>query len=411
MRKSSKTSFFLVHAKKNVQGLTPIYLRISCGDNQITSASGVCVSSVDWDKKKKRVKGRGEKEQLMNQTLDALEIKVKSRLNQLLLAREDVSHSLLKSTLGDEVRMAFTVDEAFELYLNQIKPLVGKGYTDNTVDKYKQTQSRFKDFIQHKFKRKNFNVRDLDDNVAEEFEMYLRLERSNNKTTVSKHWQRLSAVVKNAVRKKKVNEYPFLSYKLRPERCQIDYLTNQEIEKIRTKDFGVPRLNKVRDIYLFAIFTGLPYKEMKNLQRRDLVYDNDEQRYINMTRQKTGQPYKVPLVPFAIELLDTFFALPHFKDKGVIPIPTNQKMNGYLKEIQEVCGIDTNLTCHLARRTFACTVLLGNGVSIAVARKLLGHASMQITISAYATVQNELLRQEFGQLVKRLEENNSQARE
>ena len=51
---------------------------------------------------------------------------------------------------------------------------------------------------------------------------------------------------------------------------------------------------------------------------------------------------------------------------------SNQKVNAYLKELADICGITTRLTFHVARHTFASTVTLDNGVPIESVSKMLG---------------------------------------
>ena len=64
---------------------------------------------------------------------------------------------------------------------------------------------------------------------------------------------------------------------------------------------------------------------------------------------------------------------------------SNQKLNGYLKEMADICGIEKNLTFHLARHTFATTVTLSNGVPIESVSKMLGHTKISTT-QIYAKV-------------------------
>src|SRR5690554_7628590 len=64
---------------------------------------------------------------------------------------------------------------------------------------------------------------------------------------------------------------------------------------------------------------------------------------------------------------------------NTIGLITNQRMNGYLKEIADLCKIKKNLTFHLARHTFATTVTLSNGVPIESVSKMLGHTSIRTT--------------------------------
>jgi len=66
-------------------------------------------------------------------------------------------------------------------------------------------------------------------------------------------------------------------------------------------------------------------------------------------------------------------------DGVLLPVLSNQKMNSYLKEIADVCGIEKELTYHIARHTFATTVTLNNGVSIESVSKMLDHRNIKTT--------------------------------
>ena len=65
----------------------------------------------------------------------------------------------------------------------------------------------------------------------------------------------------------------------------------------------------------------------------------------------------------------------------------NQKMNSYLKEIADFCGIKKNLTTHVARHTFA-TMMLTLGADLYTVSKLLGHTSVRMT-QVYAKIINQ----------------------
>lgn len=60
------------------------------------------------------------------------------------------------------------------------------------------------------------------------------------------------------------------------------------------------------------------------------------------------------------------------------PVPCNQKTNGYLKEIADICGINKALTTSTAPHTYA-TYFLANDVSVESAAKMLGHINVNIT--------------------------------
>ena len=79
----------------------------------------------------------------------------------------------------------------------------------------------------------------------------------------------------------------------------------------------------------------------------------------------------VPILPKAREILEKYT----YK----LPFASNQKMNQYLKEIAGVLGIDQHLTTHLARHTFATTVLMENKIPLEVVARMLGHNSVRST--------------------------------
>ncbi|WP_313791298.1 tyrosine-type recombinase/integrase [Lacinutrix neustonica] len=100
-----------------------------------------------------------------------------------------------------------------------------------------------------------------------------------------------------------------------------------------------------------------------------------------MYRQKTNGVVSVPLLSRAKEVLAKYK-----NDDNLLPVISNQKFNSYLKEIAEIVNIDKRLTHHIARKTFATTVLLYNDVPMEIVSELLGHSKMQITQKHYAKV-------------------------
>lgn len=106
----------------------------------------------------------------------------------------------------------------------------------------------------------------------------------------------------------------------------------------------------------------------------------DGKKWLIKCRQKTGISERVPLFPQALNILNKYenHARPGSSDK-LLPIPSNQKVNAYLKELADICGIQTQITFHIARHTFASTVTLENGVPLDSVSKMLGHRSIKTT--------------------------------
>lgn len=121
--------------------------------------------------------------------------------------------------------------------------------------------------------------------------------------------------------------------------------------------------------------------------------------YLVTHRQKTNTKVTVPRLPPAIKILKKYEG--KYLDGQLMPIITNQKLNCYLKEIADICGIEKNLTFHLARHTFATTMTLGKGVPIESVSKMLGHTNIQTT-QIYARITNEKISHDMENLAKNL---------
>ena len=131
----------------------------------------------------------------------------------------------------------------------------------------------------------------------------------------------------------------------------------------------------------------------------------DGELWLNIHRKKTKKDYQVPLLPRALEILDKYKDHPLCIKKGkCLAVPSNVKFNAYLKEIGDIAGIPKNkpLVTHLARKTFATTVALSNGMNIGVLSKILGHNSIKVTLDSYGTIIDELMLSNVKELKEKL---------
>ncbi len=142
---------------------------------------------------------------------------------------------------------------------------------------------------------------------------------------------------------------PFKQQKLHLDKVDRGYLTIEEVSRLYNKEFESLRLEQVRDIFIFSCYTGLAYIDVYNLTEDQLNVWADGNTWISFHRQKTKVPFNVRLLDVPLQIIEKY---KHFrKGKRLLPVPSNQKCNEYLKEIAEVCGINKNITFHLARHT------------------------------------------------------------
>ena len=246
------------------------------------------------------------------------------------------------------------------------------------------TRNHFADFLVENRGRKDIAPGELDQMMINDFDIYLRTKLSMRQNSASKTVRFLKTVVLWMIRCGAIERDPFTNYRFQWKQASRDFLSEEELTSIMEKKFVTPRLEAVRDIFIFSCFTGLAYIDIANLRESDIVTMNGE-RWIVTSRHKTGVSCNIPLLALPQKILQKYEG----KDKKgrLLPILSNQKMNAYLKEIADVCGIEKNLTCHVARHTFA-TLMLSLGVSMESVSRMLGHTNIKTT-QIYARITNQ----------------------
>ena len=163
---------------------------------------------------------------------------------------------------------------------------------------------------------------------------------------------------------------PFQQKILKKE-VQIIPLDEEELDRIMTKDLSsLPRLERVRDLFIFSCFTGLAYCDTQKLEPED-ISEQDGTYYINKERAKTGVKFMVVLLPEALAILKKY--------DWRLPRISNQRLNSYLFELETLCRIDKHLHFHLSRHTCECMFLNKYGFKTEVTAKILGHKSIKIS--------------------------------
>jgi len=223
-----------------------------------------------------------------------------------------------------------------------------------------------------------------------------------NNNGIMKHIERLRKMINLAIKLDWLSKDPFASFKKHYEKVERYCLNASELDTLAKKKFKIDRIKNVRDMFLFCCYTGLAYIDLTELKPENIVTGVDGELWVYTNRAKTDTSVRVPILPQARELMEMYYDDPRAQNNGtVFPVISNQRMNGYLKEIADVCGITKTLTFHIARHTFATTVTLSNGVPIESVSKMLGHTSIRTT-QIYAKVVEAKLSEDMGKLKDRL---------
>lgn len=398
MRMIFKVSYYVRSNYENKQGKSPLMIRIYLNREMLTvGSSGLNVDKKLWCNATSRMKGRTQEALCINAQLDEI-----STSFQEIFKRyekdDDLTLEKIKSIYLGKDKIKTTFLEYYDGFLEELQAQVGTVKTKATYYKYLGTKRHFENFLRYKYWRKDLMPKELTHLVISDFEIYLRTVANLKVNSSTKTLKFFKTVVKHAQRTGFIIHDPFMNHHFQTEYVDRGFLTDEEIKCIMEKEFPTARLEAVRDIFIFSCFCGLAYIDVANLTQDNIVTLNGKQ-WIMTTRQKTKVPSNILLLDIPAMIIEKYRG--RTKDGKLLPILSNQKMNSYLKEIGDVCGIKKNLTYHLARHTFA-TMILSKGVPIESVSKMLGHTNIRTT-QVYARITNKKIEEDMLALAGKLD--------
>ncbi|WP_163517029.1 site-specific integrase [Gelidibacter japonicus] len=389
MRASSTFSIlFWVYAKRAINNKANIYVRITLDGQRVNISLKRKVDITSWDEKLQRATGRGKDARILNQYLNEVQTKIQRIYEQFKSEDRGLNPQMIKARFLGEDKNNLSFQGLIIYYNEKMQHKLHR----NTMAQYKTSQRYMSEFISMEFNMNDIPLAKLKYSFIVGFESFLRsyIPRSGQakmgNNTAMKHIKRLRRMVTLAYRMEWIDRDPFVNFKMKIEKKERGFLTMTELQAVEDLTSAIERLVVVRDLFVFSCYTGISYSDIIELTSKNIVSGIDGNPWIMATRTKTGTPFKIPLLPKAGHLIGKYSEHVRTCDTDhLLPKLSNQKLNSYLKEIADLCGIKKNLTFHMARHTFATTVTLSNGVPIETVSKLLGHTKLSTT-QIYARV-------------------------
>lgn len=393
-----KILFVISASRINKKGLVPIFCRITYKSKRKSFATGLFINPDYWNNTLQKAILEDTDHKQINTKMSL----IKQEINQAFLFIQvqneqfDVEDIYLKFK-GEDTKPSKTLIEVFNLHNARMEKLVGIEYTKSTFSKFTEARQHIESFLFHKYKKRNIALEDISIKFLNDFDYYLKTEKKFKQITINKSIQRVRKIIKLAIAEGFLITDPFLLYKPKKVILTITYLTVDELLEFENFKFSQKRLEQVRDLFVFCCYTGLPYLEMSQLTKKNIIQKFDNELWIDMFRQKTKKQISIPLLPKALKIIEKYE-----HENKLLPKISNQKFNSYLKEIAEIIGIEKRLTHHIARKTFATTVLLYNDVPIEIVSELLGHSKISTTQEHYAKVVQKKVSEHLIQLKNKL---------
>lgn len=398
--------FYILKNKQRKNGEAPVYARITVNGIRREFQIKRTVPFELWNQDRECSTGKDKVAKETNVYIETVRSKLYQIYRKLVLADKVITADLVRDLYFGNDEGQKTLLKVFDEYNGRIRELIGNGFVDKTVIRYEGTARYLKEFIKTKYGWTDIPLNHLTIAFIQDFDTFLKTKKKCGHNTAITRLKNLKRVIHVALENEWLDKDPFISYKFRVEAVEPEFLTIEELREVMSKELNIPRIARVRDVFVFCCFTGLAFSDVQQLKAEHIVTDNKGNTWIRKCRQKTKNMCNIPLLPWASELLNKYKDDPECQLSGtLLPVPTNQRMNAYLKEIADVCGIQKDLTTHCARHTFATSISLANGASLENVSKMLGHSNINMT-RHYARVLDQNISRDMEKIKNQLDQLN-----
>ena len=383
-----RVSFFLKKAKLLKNGEASVAMRITVDGQRVENNIRKSILPNLWDQSKERAKGTSSAAVDLNRFIEDARIRIHQIVTELQQTRAEINPLIVQQRfygVGQVRKQERAILQVIQEHNDEAKQLIGKDFVEITWRRYETMKRYLGELIKRKYGVDDLPLSDFTGEVIRAYEVYLKTEKDLCQNTLIRYMKALKKITNRCLANDWIQKDPFAGIKFREEPTEPEFLTLEEVDRIYNCNPGSKRLEVIKDMFLMSAFTGLAFTDVSQLTEDHIVTDNDGNKWIRKPRQKTKQMSNIPLLDVPLAIIEKYQGDKKAAKKGVLlPIPCNQVMNRYLKEIAEICKINKHLTMHTARHTYA-TLCLSQRVSLKNVSKMLGHASVKMT-ERYARV-------------------------
>lgn len=352
-----KVLFFIRKSRLKKNGEAPIFLRVTINGQLDEVRIQRSVPLKLWDNVKERSKGKDRSSTELNSYIEALKVRL-YQIHKELLCREALitpKNLLIKLFFKEERHLVL---QTMRKCIDDWTSLIGTEYQPSTISRYNNCYESLQTVIKDFYRKEDITFHELSGEFIDRFEMHLRTVRKLSQNTLTKYMSCFRKFLGLARENGWLELDPLAGKRkrlFRKEETCPTFLTLEELKRIMEKDFSTTRLNTVKDFFLFCCLTGLSYIDVKTLCPAHLYKDNEGKLWIHkarvkITTHKESCTCNVPLLEPALVILEKYKDWnPENPEGPCFPIPSNQKMNEFLKEIATLCRVNKRLTVHVAR--------------------------------------------------------------
>lgn len=327
------------NARTSTKGQS-LYARVTVNGKRAEISLNRKADADRWDAANSRMRGNTMEAKSLNHYLQQVKAELYQVYNQMFARNEFITAETIKLRYTGKESPLKTILQTIHIHNEEMERKVGTDVVKVTWTKFLTLEKKLTVYIKKQRKKSDFYLEELDYRFVTEFEYYLRSVEKINANSTMKYIHMLKKVMNDAVRKDWLDKNPFQNFKCTFKWPEKEVLTMEELQRIVAKDFAIERLQQVKDYFIFGCFTGLVYVDVVNLEMAAIAKGIDGNLWLVTSRQKTKIPFRIPLLPEALSIIEKYKSHPKaLAAETVFPKISNQKLNAYLKEIADLCGI------------------------------------------------------------------------
>lgn len=408
MNNELKVSFYLkresrlekMNAGENVA--YPIIGKIIIGNSIAQFVTKLKVEVRLWHVKSGRATGKSRVAVELNREINKINLLIHSHYKDILHRTGKVTANEVKNAFQGIAAAQKTLLIHFKDMAEEFHRRIGIDRAASTYHKYGVAYKNLERFLKEKYNVEDIPLTQLDLPFIEAYDFYLRVERKLKAESIVSIVALLLKAVRIALHRNLITYPPFLGYKLEKPEFQQRSLSAEEFERLISTPLESASQSFIRDLFVFAAFTGLSFIDLKQLTWKNIVTEEDGSLWISMSRQKTDIPFNVKLLDIPIRIMEKYRGISGTgKDDPVFKVLSHGRICYALKVIAKHCNITTNISFHVARHCFASQLCLSQGVPIESVSRMMGHRNIQTT-QRYARVNNEKIGNDMKLLSQRL---------
>lgn len=368
-RQTFAIRYYCRDSKKNKQGVSPIEMSIIINGERVFISLPRKMQPKEFEK---HVSSKAHNE--TKQFLSLFETKANNAVTEIVTRNENVTAQRVKDYMLGNVCHTFTLKKAI---LSHLALLSQRTRAEITLDTYRRYNITYDALLEH------IGDKDLKNITSGDMQSFkVMVLNSHQASTAYGYMARCKTLFKYCVDNGWLTHSPMNGIKTPKGEKKKEIPTMAEYSRIVKKHFDIERLEKVREIFIIAASTGLAYSDLMLLQPDDIKTDANGSVYIEKNRKKTGVTFTSVVLKEGVDIFKKY-------NNDITPLKkSGQKLNGYLKEIQDACGIKCNLTMHIGRHIY-CSRLIQSGVSPAIVQRALGHSKITTTQQFYTHLTTE----------------------